>query len=139
VIHYHLPLKHEDFVHRNGRTARQAADGTAYLLMHRNEQLPDYINEDPELLDFSMPLPLPPVSEWETIYISGGKKDKLSKIDIVGCFIQKGKLAKEDVGKIELMDFMAFVAVKKDKVADLLRLVKQEKIKGKKYKIELTR
>jgi superfamily II DNA/RNA helicase len=139
VIHYHLPLKHEDFVHRNGRTARQAADGTAYLLMHRNEQLPDYINEDPELLDFSMALPLPPVSEWQTVYISGGKKDKLSKIDIVGCFIQKGKLTKEDVGKIELMDFMAFVAVKKDKVMDMLHLVRQEKIKGKKYKIELTR
>jgi len=138
VVHYELPQKKDDFVHRNGRTARMHAEGTAYLLMSPEEALPAYLEEAPELLKLPPNLDLPEHSPWVTLYISGGKKDKLSKMDIVGFLSQKGGLQKDDLGKIEVMDFMSFAAVKKDKVAQLLPAVQAEKMKGKKYKIVVT-
>lgn len=138
VVHYELPPKKEDFMHRNGRTARMHAEGTAYLLMHEREPLPGYLEEPPPLLELPEDSPLPEPSPWVTLYISGGKKDKLSKMDIVGFLSQKGGLQKDELGKIEVLDFMSFAAVKKDKVAQLLPAVQAEKMKGKKYKIVVT-
>ncbi len=139
VIHYHLPSTEAEFTHRNGRTARMDATGTAYLLMHHEEPLPYYIRHKPELLNIPSGLKLPKPAEWVTIYINGGKKDKLNKVDIVGFFSQKGKLEKDDLGLIIVKDRNAFVAVKKHKVKNLLPLVQYEKIKGTKYKIVVAR
>jgi ATP-dependent RNA helicase DeaD len=139
VIHYHLPLKEDEFTHRNGRTARMQASGTAYLIVNESEKKLDYVNYGMPVLnvDNSTALPKPP--EFQTIYISGGKKNKLNKIDIVGFFSQKGKLEKGDLGLIEVKDFISFAAVKFNKVKDLLHNVKDEKMKGKKFKIEVAR
>ena len=63
----------------------------------------------------------------------------MNKIDIVGFFSQKGKLEKGDLGLIEVKDFISFVAVKYPKVKSLLQNIKEEKMKGKKYKIEVAR
>jgi ATP-dependent RNA helicase DeaD len=139
VIHYHLPCREDEFTHRNGRTARMMASGTAYIIIHESEKKQEYI-------DYSMPvlkvdnagtLPKPP--EFQTIYISGGRKNKLNKIDIVGFFSQKGKLEKGDLGLIEVKDFISFAAVKFGKVKDLLSNIRDEKMKGKKFKIEVAR
>ncbi len=139
VIHYHLPSKEDEFTHRNGRTARMLASGTAYVLIHESEKKLDYIDYSMKVLkvDGAATLPKPP--QFQTIYISGGKKNKLNKIDIVGFFSQKGKLEKGDLGLIEVKDFISFAAVKSKKVPDLLRLIRDEKMKGKKYKIEVAR
>lgn len=139
VIHYHLPLHEHEFLHRNGRTARMHASGTAYILLHRNEERPRYLPES--LAEFKIPAnkPLPNPPRFQTIYVSGGKKNKLNKIDIVGFFSQKGGLEKDDLGLIEVKDFISFAAVKKSKVKDLLAKIKDEKMKGKKYKIEVAR
>jgi len=140
VIHYHLPLKEDEFTHRNGRTARMTATGTAYIIVNESEKKTDYIDyENIEVVSVenAKSLPKPPV--FQTIYVSGGKKNKLNKFDIVGFFLQKGKLDKEDLGLIEVKDFVSFVAVKYNKVKDLLKNVKDEKIKGKKYKIQVAR
>ena len=138
VLHYELPLKKDDFLHRNGRTARMHSDGTAYLLLLEDGPLPEYIKEAPDLVELPKQVNIPERSPWVTLYISGGKKDKLSKIDIVGFFSKIGKLEKEDIGKIEIMDFMSFVAVKKEASSALLKAVQGEKMKGKKYKIVVT-
>lgn len=139
VIHYHLPQKAHEFIHRNGRTARMQASGTAYVLRHRDEPRPDYLPESLE--EFHLPtgnaLPNPP--EFVTLYISGGRKNKLNKVDIVGFFSQKGRLDKGDLGRIEVQDFMSFAAVKRAKVPSLLINVRDEKMKGRKYKIEVAR
>lgn len=139
VIHYHLPSKEDEFTHRNGRTARMLASGTAYVLVHESEKKLDYIDYEMKVLsvDGNSKLPKPP--EFKTIYISGGKKNKLNKIDIVGFFSQKGNLEKGDLGLIEVKDFISFAAVKASKVKDLLRLIRDEKMKGKKFKIEEAR
>jgi len=83
--------------------------------------------------------PLPDRPEYTTIYVSGGKKNKLNKIDIVGFFLQKGKLNKSDVGLIEVKDFISFAAVRSTVVKKLLTNIRDEKMKGKKYKIEIAR
>jgi superfamily II DNA/RNA helicase len=139
VIHYHLPLKEDEFTHRNGRTARMLASGTAYVIIHESEKKMDYLDYKTPIfiVDKQSTLPKPP--QFQTIYISGGKKTKLNKIDIVGFFSQKGKLEKGDLGIIEVKDFISFAAVKSAKVVALLSNIKEEKMKGKKFKIEVAR
>ncbi len=139
VIHYHLPHTREEFTHRNGRTARMQAEGTAYVIVYKEEPLPAYITEVPGQIDLPANPPLPKGSSWTTLYISGGKKDKLNKTDIVGFLSQKGKLEKGELGLIEVKDFVSFAAVKKHKVKDLLQKVQNEKMKGKKYLVKVAR
>jgi ATP-dependent RNA helicase DeaD len=139
VIHYHLPSKEDEFTHRNGRTARMLASGTAYIIVNDSEKKLDYIDYGMKVLNVDNATTLPKPPEFQTIYISGGKKNKLNKIDIVGFFSQKGKLEKGDLGLIEVKDFISFAAVKSKKVKDLLKLISDEKMKGKKFKIEVAR
>lgn len=139
VIHYHLPGTETEFVHRNGRTARMHASGTAYIIQFKDEKTPDYIPDDLNVLKVYTENPLPDHPEYLTIYVSGGKKNKLNKGDIVGFFLQKGKLDKSEIGLIEVKDFISFVAVKATVVKKLLTNIKDEKMKGKKYKIEVAR
>lgn len=145
VIHYQLPLKEHEFVHRNGRTARMQATGTAYVILDPTEKYPDYLPgrgtadslDEYPLLTQTSSLPKPP--DFVTVYISGGRKHKLSKVDIVGFFGQKGGLEKGDLGRIDVLDFQSFAAVKREKVRDLLARIQNQKMKGKKYKIEVAR
>jgi len=139
VIHYHLPSKEDEFTHRNGRTARMLASGTSYILVHESEKKLDYIDYGMKVLNVENSNKLPKAPEFQTIYVSGGKKNKLNKIDIVGFFSQKGQLEKGDLGLIEVKDFISFAAVKSSKVKDLLKNIRDEKMKGKKYKIEVAR
>lgn len=139
VIHYHLPSKEDEFTHRNGRTARMLASGTAYIVAHESEKKMDYLDYKIPVLNVENATTLPKPPEFKTIYISGGKKNKLNKIDIVGFFSQKGRLDKDDLGLIEVKDFISFAAVKAKKVKDLLNNIRDEKMKGKKFKIEVAR
>ena len=139
IIHYQLPTSQESFIHRNGRTARMDASGTAILLLAPHETIPPYI--EPELLEKVLPeqAELPAKPDWTTFYISAGKKDKVNKIDIVGFLSNKGRLKKEDIGLIEVKDFFSFVAVRKSKAGPTLQLIKEERIKNKKVKIEIAK
>ena len=139
IIHYHLPMAEDIFTHRNGRTARMEASGTAYVIYSEEEKLPEYIttNATPQELTDTYELPEKP--KWSTLFIAAGKKDKVNKIDIVGFFSQKGQLKQEDIGLIEVKDFFAFVAIKKIKVGETLQLIKDEKIKNKKVKIDIAK
>lgn len=136
VVHYHLPVNEEAFTHRNGRTARWQASGSSFLILHPEENLPDYINE--EVCTFELPeqTPKPVKPRWTTIYIGKGKKDKLNRIDIVGFLYKKGGLSKEEVGQVDVKEHYAFVAIRRNKVRQLLTLIHGEKIKGMKTIIE---
>jgi superfamily II DNA/RNA helicase len=139
VIHYHLPFKKEDFIHRNGRTARMFASGTAYLILHKEEKIPSYLDELPEVYALPDVPELPPAAPYMTLYISGGKKDKISKMDIVGFLCQKGNIDKTAIGKIEILDYMSFAAVRFELAEEVVQAVQNEKMKGKKYKIGIAR
>jgi ATP-independent RNA helicase DbpA len=139
VIHYHLPLNEDAFTHRNGRTARMHAGGAAYILLGPDEKLPPYVDRNipEESLPMTMDLPLQP--EWATLYISKGKKAKINKIDIVGFLSKKGALEKEDLGLIMVKDECAYAAVKREKIRDVIRRCKEEKLKGVKVILEMAR
>ena len=137
VIHYQLPGKQDEFTHRNGRTARMKTSGTSYILHYENDFLPDYLQHSIPEFKLKEPFEIPQEPKFITLYISGGKKDKVNKIDIVGFFCQKGKLEKESIGMIEVKDFQSFVAIKRNDVTCLLKNIQNEKMKGKKYKIEI--
>ena len=134
VIHYHLPVNEEAYVHRNGRTARMHAEGDAYLILNETETVPEYVTREPD--EFFLPnvAKKPVVSEWKTIVINRGKRDKLSKKDVVGFLFQKGGLDKEDLGIVEIKESCAFAAVKREKVKGLLARIRDEKIKNMRAK-----
>lgn len=136
IIHYHLPVNEEAFTHRNGRTARWDATGSSYLILNPVESVPEYIAPDVETLDLPDNPSRPPKPLWATLYIGKGKKDKLSKMDIAGFLYKKGNLSREDVGAIDVREHYAFVAVRRNKVKQLLTLIRGEKIKGMKTIIE---
>lgn len=139
VIHYQLPPKEDAFIHRNGRTARVNAEGTAYLILAPDEDKPDYIPESASTLDLTPGLANPEKPIWTTLFIGGGKKDKINKIDVVGFLIKMGQLQKEDVGLIEVKDFFSYVAIKQNRARKTMELIKDQKIKGKKYKVQVAR
>lgn len=139
VVHYHLPVAKDGFIHRNGRTARWESEGNAYLILHPEETLPDYLPEEPEAFALPEPTPQPALPAYVTLYIGKGKKDKINKIDIVGFLSKKGKLGREDVGRIDVKDHYAYAAISRLKAKQMLKLVQNEKIKGVKALIELAK
>lgn len=139
IIHYHLPHTEDIYTHRNGRTARMEATGTTIIILSPDETLPDYVDDDIEQITLPETADLPEKPKWTTFFIAAGKKDKVNKVDIVGFLGQKGELKKEDIGLIEVKDFFSFVAVRKTKANAALDLVKHEKIKGKKVRIDIAK
>jgi superfamily II DNA/RNA helicase len=136
IVHYQMPHTLEAFIHRNGRTARMFASGTAYFVLSEKDYLPEFITDETEEITLPDKLNLPQGPDWETLYIAGGKKDKINKTDIVGLLCQKGQLAKDEIGLIDVRDFASFVAVKASKTALVLQLLANETIKKKRLKIE---
>lgn len=133
IIHYQLPLKEHEFMHRNGRTARMNAEGTAYILQWQKEYLPLY-------LDDIKPISLSPtqkitLSQWETLCVMGGRRDKISKGDIAGLFFKQGGLTKEELGVIEVQQDRCYVAVHHSKVKHCLETLHNKKLKEAKIRI----
>lgn len=137
IVHYELPHKAQEFTHRNGRTARMHQSGTAYVLKWEKEGFPDFISPDTWWKDFTE-LPkkdLPRQSKVETLFLSGGRKDKISKGDIAGLFIKQGGLSKEQLGVIELKQDCSFVGVPSARANDLVRELNNSRLKKKKIRI----
>ena len=136
IVHYQLPPKEDAFIHRNGRTARMNAKGFSYLIMTEDENFPFIKNNTPEE-NVSESSRIPAPTPFQTIYISAGKKDKVNKVDVVGYLIKKGGMTMADIGLIEVKDTTSYVAVDRKKVKDLLKRLQNEKLKGKKVKMEV--
>lgn len=136
IVHYHLPETEEDYTHRIGRTARWDKDGNTYFILSQGETLPDYVQAD--TLDFTMPdeLPAPVAPRMVTLYIGKGKKDKISKGDVVGFLCKSGKLKGQEIGRIDVYDYYAYAAIERGKLKSVLRNVQGEKLKGQKTKVE---
>ena len=139
IVHYHLPATEEVFTHRNGRTARMDASGTAILIIGPEEKILPYVSADTDTIELPETSELPEKPKWSTLFFAAGKKDKINKMDIVGFLTNKGQLKKEDIGLIEVKDFFSFVAVRKVKVSPVLQLIRDEKIKNKKIKIAVAK
>lgn len=139
IIHYHLPESEQGYVHRIGRTARWQKSGRAFFILGPDETIPTYIHETAEVYSLPTELSSPAQPRMATLYIGKGKKDKLSKGDVVGFLCQKGGLQGTDIGRIDVKERYTYVAVSRDKVDSLLAHVLGEKIKGIKTVVERIR
>ena len=135
IIHYHLPASAEAYTHRNGRTARVDNDGEIFVITAPEESLPDYINTDDT---FAMPQTAPRnsiVAKNVTLYFMAGKKEKISRGDIVGFIANNSLLTASEIGKIDVKDHYSLVAVPAQKAKQALSELSTCKIKNKKVKI----
>ena len=135
VLHYHLPHHEHEFIHRNGRTARMRKDGTAFVLHWISDDLPNFLSHAPQKeMQYQNP---PAQTKWNTLFISGGRKHKISKGDIAGMFIKQGNIAPEQIGLIEIKQDCTFVAVHKDVAPMIAHQLNNRRIKKKKVRIYL--
>ena len=139
IIHYHLPESEQGYIHRVGRTARWDKLGRTFFILNQEEKIPDYIDAEPTLHTIPTDLPAPPKPKMVTLYIGKGKKDKLSKGDIVGFLCKKGGLKGTEIGRISVEDRFTYVAIDRAQLRSVLRNVQGEKIKGVKTIIEEVR
>ncbi|WP_068474913.1 DEAD/DEAH box helicase [Saccharicrinis aurantiacus] len=135
IIHFQLPGRPDEFIHRNGRTARMNSDGTAYILKTATEELPSFV-KDAEAISIKPQFKING-SYWRTLYISGGRKDKISKGDIAGLFFKQGNLEKNELGTIEVKQDYSFVAVPRKKTHQLIADLNNSRVKKKKVRISL--
>ena len=137
IIHYHLPISQESYTHRNGRTARVDKTGDVYILTHQDEQLPDFVTIDDT---FNLPEKCEQksiVNRNSTLYFKAGKKEKISKADIVGFIANNSQIVPNEIGVINVYDHYALVAVPKQKAKTAIAQLLKAKIKGKKIRIEI--
>ena len=142
IIHYHMPESEEGYIHRVGRTARWDKQGRAFFITGPEEHIPEYVEGNIE--EYSLPsLPREgqgvSLPRMATLYIGKGKKDKVSKGDIVGFLCKKGGLQADEIGRIDVNDRYTYVAVKREKLQQVVSQTQGEKIKGIKTIIEPVR
>jgi len=134
IIHYEMPMRQEEFTHRNGRTARMNANGAAICIKGKNDRIPEYAKDikTKKITDGNNI----PKSEWKTLLISGGRRDKISKGDIAGLFMKKGNLSSKEIGLIEIKSDCAFVAVCNSKADEICQKLSNHRLKKKKIRIQ---
>jgi len=138
VLHYHLPLHDKEFTHRNGRTARMNQDGIAYILQWKEDDLPDFIKKiNPEIIDIDSKVSSKSANSinWNTLYITGGRRDKISKGDIVGLFIKQAGIEKQQLGVIEVKQNCAYACVESAVTEQIIEKTNNTRLKKKKVRI----
>lgn len=140
VINVDLARDSEVHVHRIGRTGRAGESGLALNLVlqkevHKINRLEDYLGQSitlellPAANKNSLPHP-----DMVTLNIDGGKKDKLRPGDIIGALTKDAGLPFEKIGKIDMFDFAAYVAVDKSIARAALQQLSDGKLKGRKFR-----
>ena len=133
IAHYELPSSKDEFIHRNGRTGRMNTTGEVFILKWKNEQLKSFIEGFEECT--LLPQKNNQVKKWVTLYIIGGKRDKISKGDIAGLFFKQGGLEKNQLGLIELQQECSYVAVPPNAANRLIKTLNNVRLKKKKIRI----
>ena len=139
VINAQLADSAEIHTHRVGRTGRAEQTGTAITLIEENQQKAlAQIAEDTHshipikhihaLRFHANRIVLP---THECILIDGGKKQKISKGDLLGALIKQAEIVKEDIGKMQITHDKAYIAIKQRSVKRALQFFREERVKGK--------
>lgn len=143
VINFELPRNAEVYVHRIGRTGRAGETGLALSLFADSER--HKLDSIGQFLGRELPFEaiqsiaggdrgLPPPA-FITLCIAGGRKDKVRPGDILGALTGEAGIDGKAVGKIDVMDYAAYVAIKRE-LADLaLDRLRNGRIKGRKFKV----
>ena len=140
IIHYHIPETEDNYIHRVGRTARWDKQGRAFFLLSPGEHLPEYVDSEVRIYEIPDTTGMKPSeAKMATVYIGKGKKDKISKGDIVGFICKNANLQGKDIGKIDVKDRYSYVAVPRKKLRLVINSCKGVKIKGIRTVVEEVR
>lgn len=134
IIHYHQALTPETYTHRNGRTARIDRDGDIYVMIGPDEDIREWTEFD-DVYYPSQVMSAEMEGDMVTIHIAAGKKEKLSKGDILGFITKQCGLSASQVGKIDVRDHYSLVAVERDMAGEVLEKAKTDKIKGQRRRM----
>ena len=149
VINFDLPEQPEVYLHRIGRTGRAGATGVAISLVREEtdrgiEAIEEFTGQAIASLDdrasksFRLDDLLKQLAEapkMETILISGGRKDKVRKGDILGALTgAAGGLSGKDIGKIEIQNTLSYVAVSQGVISEAVSCLNAGRIKGKRFR-----
>ncbi|KLV09537.1 DEAD/DEAH box helicase [Photobacterium aquae] len=147
VINYHLARDTEVHIHRIGRTGRAGSKGVACSFFSDKEHykvalLEDYLDKtiEGEALPPMHLLDQPPMyPHMTTLQISGGKKQKLRPGDILGALTGENGIRGDQVGKINVFDMAAYVAVNSDVAKFALKKIENGKMKGRSFRVRVIR
>jgi len=115
-------------------------EGVSYILQWKGEQLPNFIQElEVKEVNIKNQDGTPPSTskKWETLYITGGRRDKISKGDIAGLFLKQGQIHKDQLGVIELQQTCAYAGVQSEVAEMVIEKTNNSKLKKKKVRISL--
>jgi ATP-independent RNA helicase DbpA len=143
VINYEFPRNHETYVHRIGRTGRAGMEGIAMTLFTEKERykLDNLCAVQDQVLQYESIDTVPQVRnpqrlpDYITLYISGGRKDKVRRGDVLGAIVKEGGIDASQVGKIDVVEHSTYVAVERDAARQVVSALNQGKIKGRKFKV----
>ena len=146
VINYELARDPEVHVHRVGRTGRAGREGLALSLYTAAESARLAAIEryqgtavEPERLERATDIAIALNAPMITLCIDGGRKDKVRPGDILGALTGPGGIPGTEVGKIDIFDFYAYVAVRRESAGRALKCLADGKIKGRKFKARQVR
>lgn len=143
VINYHVSRDAEVHVHRIGRTGRAGNKGLACTLYTEKEsrkiaRLEAYLDKEINI----EPLPsanllekAPYFPEMVTLQINGGKRQKLRAGDILGALTGDKGIAGKEVGKIDIFNNVAYVAIKRKVAHTALKKLETGKLKGRSFRV----
>jgi len=138
IIHYQVPATETSFIHRNGRTARMNSTGSSFLILAEGETFPAFISSGYKNFELTKGMEIPEKPRWQTLYIGGGKKEKINKMDIAGFLLKQGGLSKDELGYIEVKDHNSYAAIRRERIRAVLNNVSNKKIKNRKVKIGIS-
>lgn len=137
VVHYHLPSQPEVWTHRNGRTARMGAGGSVYAITAPGEEC-----ACPDASVTVMTLQAAhTVEPWRrtvlSLYFHAGRREKLSKGDVLGALVNEAHLTPGQVGAISVHDHHIIAAVDAQMAATAVAVFRQGRIKGRRIRVTL--
>lgn len=147
VINFELSYDPEVHIHRIGRTARAGNKGLAVSLFTDSERrrlqaIEEYQGAEARITSASIlksPVNFKLYPPMLTLFVNGGRKDKLRAGDLLGALTASGEIAGEQIGKITLFDKVAYLAVEQKAVKQALEILADGKIKGRKFRVRLLR
>ena len=139
VINYELPRDSEVYVHRIGRTGRAGKEGLALSLTTNKEaykrdaiaeQIGQKVNSmsADELSTVPADIERP---EWITLALAAGRRHKMRPGDVLGALTKNGGITGAEVGKIDVLEQVTYVAVKRNACNAALQHLENTPIKGK--------
>lgn len=140
VINFDLARDSEVHIHRVGRTGRAGETGIALNLISPQDltalnRLENFANIQIDLKPLPANKPIMDLEpEMVTINIDGGKKDKLRAGDILGALTKDAGIGGDKIGKIDIFDFAAYVAVDKSVAQKALKQLQTKPLKGKQFR-----